>query len=111
MSVFAPFKRPPKADPQEWRWGMYAFTAASGARVLLVDARPAYASHRVFVPYEFAGYAPPPLSATIAAPRRSAPRILRNSSPSVAPHVGVTFCDASDFATPPKAGSPFRTQR
>ena len=60
VSVFAPFKRPPKADPQEWRWGMYAFTAASGARVLLVDARPAYASHRVFVPYEFAGYAPLP---------------------------------------------------
>ena len=60
VSVFAPFKRPPKADPQEWRWGMYAFTAASGARVLLVDARPAYASHRVFVPYDFAGYAPLP---------------------------------------------------
>ena len=39
---------------------MYAFTAASGARVLLVDARPAYASHRVFVPYDFAGYATPP---------------------------------------------------
>ena len=34
---------------------MYAFTAASGARVLLVDARPAYASHRTFVPYDFAG--------------------------------------------------------
>ena len=33
---------------------MYAFTAVSGARVLLVDARPAYVTYRTFVPYVFA---------------------------------------------------------